>query len=117
MMQAVTVSLQAIYHEARLFAEHFVPSLLGLAALLLTWNVARYLGRRYEQAEIKKHLPQIARDELKEREERIKELEAECDALRAQIGRLNVFFKFAVRRSREIVEQSALDAMAERGRR
>jgi hypothetical protein len=112
-MQAVTVSLQAIYHEARLFAEHFVPSILGLAALLITWNVARYFGRRYEQAEIKKHLPQIARDELKEREARIKELEKEAAALRERNNKMRVFIKFSVQRCRSVIEQSKLEDQME----
>lgn len=107
-MGVVSVSLQAIYHEARFFAEKFVPSILGLIILILTWNIARYFGRRYEQAEIKGHLPQIARAELKEREVRIKELEREVSSLRAKNGRLVVFLQFAVQRSRSIGEQAKL---------
>jgi hypothetical protein len=105
-MQSAIVSLQALYHEIRFFAEHFVPSILGLAVLVLTWTISRYFGRRYEQAEIKKYLPQIARDEIKERDGRIKALEKELAEIRAKNERLNVFKKFSVQRCRAIIEQS-----------
>lgn len=102
----VAVSLQAVYHEARLFAEHFVPSFLGFIALMITWSAARHFGRKYEQGQIRKYLPQIAQDELREREAKIRALEKGISALREENAELGVFMKFAVQRCNAIIEQS-----------
>ena len=107
-MQPLIISFQAFYHEVRFFAEHFVPSILGLLVLVLTWTISRYFGRRYEQSEIKKYLPQIARDEIKDRDGRIKALEKELAELRTKNERLSVFYKFAVQRCRAIIEQGGM---------
>ena len=99
-------SLKAVYHETRLFAEHFVPSILGLIVLVATWSMSRYFGRLYEQGQIKKYLPEIARKEVAERDAKIKELTALLVKERGEIARLRRFYGYTIARCGDIIDEA-----------
>ena len=105
-MSTITVALQAVYLESRIFAEHFIPSIMGLVVLVATWSVSRYFGRLYEQVQIKKYLPEIARKEVSERDAKIKELTALLGKEHSETVRLRRFYGYTIARCGDIIDEA-----------
>lgn len=98
----IDTSFQVVAEEVRTFTAAVWPVVVLAVYTGTVWTVARFAARVREQRRIQRYLPDIAREEIANRDARIAELETELAAVKARHDTFNAVLRGVAHRTRGV---------------